>query len=41
MDIARTVSGAQLVDAARDADLVRRDVMARTWRRLARGYRSG
>jgi hypothetical protein len=41
MDIARTVSGAQLVDAARDADLVRRDVMARTWHRLARGYRGG
>lgn len=41
VDIARTVPGAQLVDAARDADLVRRDVMARTWQRLAQGYRGG
>jgi thymidylate kinase len=41
VNIARTVAGAQLVDAARDADLVRRDVMARTWQRLAQGYRRG
>lgn len=40
-EIARTVAGAQLVDAAREADAVRRDVMARTWRRLAQGYRGG
>jgi thymidylate kinase len=40
-EIAREFAGAQLVDAGRDADLVRRDVTARTWRRLAQGYRGG
>jgi thymidylate kinase len=40
-EIAQRFAGAQLVDAARDADLVRRDVTARTWRRLAKGYRGG
>jgi len=40
-EIAGRFAGAQLVDAARDADLVRRDVTARTWRRLAQGYRGG
>jgi thymidylate kinase len=40
-EIARRFGGAQLVDAARDADLVRRDVTERTWRRLAKGYRGG
>jgi thymidylate kinase len=40
-EIARGFAGAQLVDAARDADVVRRDVTGRTWRRLAQGYRGG
>jgi GTPase SAR1 family protein len=40
-EIARTFRGAQLVDAGRDADLVRRDVTSRVWRRLANGYRGG
>jgi thymidylate kinase len=39
-EIARR-AGAHVVDAGRDADLVRRDVTARTWRRLAQGYRRG
>jgi thymidylate kinase len=40
-EIARGLAEAQVVDAARGADLVRRDVTARTWRRLAQGYRGG
>jgi thymidylate kinase len=41
LEIARGFPSAQVVDAERDADLVRREVTSRTWRRLAQGYRGG
>jgi thymidylate kinase len=41
LELARDFRSAEVVDATRSADAVRRDITARTWRRLARGDRRG